>query len=154
MENALLPGGFDVFLQIHAKTKSRTKLHSPNIPKTPSFYQKQESGGVIALMDDFKTDLKVEMTESETEEKFAAKEYVRIMTDAQETRATDVKSMNQKKAEKATLDAKLVENKEMKDLTEEQLHNLALYLVQLHTECDFLTRNFEVRHEDRVEEET
>merc|ERR1719421_2156729 len=104
-------------------------------------------------MNDFKTDLKTDMTEAETEEKFNAKEYVRIMTDAQATRAQDVKSLNDKKAAKATTDMKLVENKELLDLSEEQLHNLELYLVQLHTECDFLMRNFEVRHESRMDEE-
>merc|ERR1719235_2577704 len=107
----------------------------------------------MGLMNDFKTDLKMDMTESETEEKFMAKEHVRVMTDAQETRAQDVKSLNEKKATKATLDEKLVANKAKLALTEEELHNLELYLVQLHTECDFLMRNFETRHEGRVDEE-
>merc|ERR1719258_553560 len=83
-----------------------------------------------------------------------AKEYVRVMTDAQATRAQDVKSMNAAKGTKATLDEKLVDNKAKLALTEEELHNLELYLVQLHTECDFLMRNFEARHEGRVDEET
>merc|ERR1719324_1659861 len=76
------------------------------------------------------------------------------MTEAQETRAQDTKSLNEKKGVKATLDTKLVENKELLDLTEDELHNLELYLVQVHTECDFLMKNFEVRHEDRVDGET
>merc|ERR1719217_1571896 len=76
------------------------------------------------------------------------------MTDAQETRAQDVKSTSQKKSAKATLDTKLLENKELLDLTTEELHNLELYLVQVHTECDFLMRNFDARHEDRVDGET
>merc|ERR1719327_696976 len=83
-----------------------------------------------------------------------AKEYVRIMSEAKETRNQDVKSMNQKKSVKATLDTKISDNKALLALTEEELHNLELYIVQLHTECDFLMRNFEVRHEGRVEEET
>merc|ERR1719443_2640955 len=125
------------------------------LPETPKGGpEKSESGGVIGLMNDFKTDVKMEMTEAETSEKFNAKEYVRIMTEAQETRATDTKSLNEKKAVKATLDTKLVENKELLDLSEEQLHNLELYLVQIHTECDFLMANFEARHEGRIESET
>merc|ERR1719217_1195634 len=75
-EASLLPGGFDAFVQVRA--------------------EKQESGGVIGLMNEFVTDLKVEMTEAETSEKFNAKEYVRIMTEAQESRAQDVKSLNEK----------------------------------------------------------
>merc|ERR1719263_965972 len=108
----------------------------------------------MGLMNEFKTDLKTDMTESETSEKFMAKDYVRVMQDAQETRKQDVKSMTEKKAAKATLDQKLVDNKSLLALTEEQLHNLQLYLVQLHTECDFLVRNFEARHEGRVDEES
>jgi len=158
----LLPGGFD-FLQVKSQTQSMTRFRAALregvdpivLPETPKGGpEKSESGGVIGLMNDFKTDVKMEMTEAETSEKFNAKEYVRIMTEAQETRATDTKSLNEKKAVKATLDTKLVENKELLDLTEEELHNLELYLVQVHTECDFLMANFEARHEDRVVGET
>merc|ERR1719316_1976673 len=160
---SLLPGGFDAFIQEHAEVTSMSRFRMavrsgvdpivlPDTPKGGP--EKSESGGVMALMTEFKNDLKMEMTEAETSEKFNDKEYVRLMTDAQETRAQDVKSMNEKKAAKATLDMKLSENKELLALTEEELHNLELYLVQLHTECDFLMANFEVRHEDRVEGET
>lgn len=161
-ENSLLPGGFDAFIQVQSGSKTFVSLRQAvrhgvdpiAIPETPTgAYEKQESGGVIGLMNDFKTDLKLDMTESETEEKFAAKEYVRIMTDAQETRAQDLKSRNEKMAAKATLDEKLVSNKALLELSEEELHNLELYLVQLHTECDFLLQNFEARHESRVEGE-
>lgn len=162
-EAALLPGGFDAFIQEHSETQSLSKFHMAIrdgvdpivLPETPKGNaEKQESGGVIALMTEFKNDLKMEMTEAETSEKFNAKEYVRIMQEAQESRAADVKSLNNKKSVKATLDSKSVENKELLALTEEELHNLELYLVQVHTECDFLTRNFEARHEDRVDGET
>jgi len=157
---ALLPGGFD-FLQVSTTSMSRIRkevregVDPVALPDTPSGApEKKESGGVIALMNDFMTDLKTDMVESETSEKFNAKEYVRIMGDSQETRAQDTKSMNQKKADKASLDQKLVDNKDEKELTEEQLHNIQLYLAQLHVECDFLTSNYEVRHETRVEGET
>merc|ERR1719310_2342973 len=162
-EASLLPGGFDAFIQESSSTESMSKFRMalrngvdpivlPDTPKGGA--EKQESGGVIALMTEFKNDLKMEMTEAETSEKFNAKEYVRIMTEAQETRAGDVKSLNEKESVKATLDEKLVTNKELLALTEEELHNLELYLVEVHTECDFLMRNFEARHENRVDGET
>merc|ERR1719214_232973 len=103
--NALLPGGFDAFVQVkdhssRAQTGSASALRNAiqngvdpiELPSTPTTYEKKESGGVIGLMNEFKTDLKTDMTESETEEKFAAKDYVRIMSDAQTTRDQDVKS--------------------------------------------------------------
>merc|ERR1719191_1205444 len=76
------------------------------------------------------------------------------MTDAQETRKEDVKSLNNKKSSKATVTEKLVANKELRELTDDEIHNLELYLVQLHAECDFLLRNYDARHEGRVESET
>jgi len=158
---SLLPGGFDALIQVGTSSMSRFRkavregVDPVELPSTPSaVYEKKESGGVMGLMNDFKNDLKLDMTEGETEEKFNVKEYVRIMTDAKESRAQDVKSTNQKKADKATLDQKLVENKQAKQLAEEELHNLQLYLAQLHAECDFLLGNFEVRHETRVDSET
>merc|ERR1719453_2113640 len=93
------------------------------------------------------------MTEAETEEKFIAKDYVRIMTEAQETRQADVKALNEKKKEKATADTKLLADKELLEATKDEHHNLELYLAQLHGECDFLMRNFETRHESRIDEE-
>jgi len=158
---SLLPGGFDSLIQVGSTSMSRFRKEVREgvdpvvLPTTPGgAVEKRETDGVMGLMNDFVTDLKLDMTESETEEKFNAKEYVRIMTDAKETRAQDVKSSNQKKADKATLAQKLVENKDQKQLAEEEHHNLELYIVQLHTECDFLVQNFEVRHDDRVDEET
>jgi hypothetical protein len=160
---SLLPGGFDAFIQERAETTTLSKFRlairdgvDPIVlPETPKgAHEKQESGGVIALMTEFMNDLKMEMTEAETSEKFNAKEYVRIMTEAQETRAQDVKSLNEKTSVKATLDEKLVANKALLKLSEEELHNLELYLVELHTECDFLVRNFEIRHENRIDGET
>merc|ERR1719335_45130 len=159
-----MPVDFDALVQVHEHISNEAQMHfalevrngvDPIVlPDTPKTYEKKESGGVMGLINDFKTDLKTDMTESETEEKFMAKEYVRVMTDAKATRDQDTKSKNNKEAAKAALDQKLVDNKAKLALTEEELHNLELYLVQLHTECDFLMRNFEVRHEGRIEEET
>jgi len=162
LASKMLPADFDALVQVHDSTSTEARFEAQVrngvdpvvIPDTPKTYEKKESGGVMGLMNDFKTDLKTDMTESETEEKFMAKEYVRVMTDAKATRDQDTKSKSNKEAAKAMLDQKLVDNKAKLALTEEELHNLELYLVQLHTECDFLMRNFEVRHEGRVDEET
>merc|ERR1719420_2725975 len=75
------------------------------------------------------------------------------MTEAKATRAADVKSLNHKKSMKAELEGKIADAKELQSVTLDELQNLALYMVQLNTECSFLLRNFEVRHESRVGEE-
>merc|ERR1719388_743043 len=115
MLNALLPGGFD-FIQVKAHRFSmrlRNGVDPVAIPDTPKTYEKKESGGVIGLMNEFAVDLKMDMTEAETEEKNAAKDYVRIMTDAETSRAQLVKSSNQKKSAMATVQQSIVQNKEL-----------------------------------------
>jgi len=169
LANKMMPADFDALLQIHeTKTSSEFTLSAMKrfetqirngvdpivLPDTPKTYEKKESGGVMGLMNDFKTDLKTDMTESETSEKFQAKEYVRVMADAHATRKQDVKSLHDKEAAKADLDQSLADLKQKLELTLEELQNLALYIVQLHTECDFLMANYEARHEGRVDEET
>merc|ERR1719197_2389920 len=96
-----LGADFDAFMQTHSRLFRVDPIAIPDLPTT---YEKKESGGVMGLMNDFKTDLKTDMTESETSEKFMAKDYVRVMEDAKASRTQDVKSLNNKEAAKATLD--------------------------------------------------
>merc|ERR1719316_597856 len=119
-----MPEGFDSFIQVRAETRSAAKAKQPALPSTPDTYEKKESGGVIGLLYNFKGDLKADMAAVETEEKHGAKEYTRLMTEAQATRATDTKSLNQKRKAKASLDQKFVEDKDLKEQTVEEIHNL------------------------------
>merc|ERR1719191_862399 len=101
-----------------------------------------------------KEEIVADMRQLETEEKNSAGDYVRIMGEAKASRAQLVKSKAHKQQNKAELEDKLDQAKTDRKLTEQEIQNIALYLVQLHAECDFLMRNFEARHEGRVEEET
>jgi len=136
------------------KKAYHTKVVVPAIPETPTTYEKKESGGVLGLMNTMKEEIVADLRQLETEEKNSAADYVRIMKEAKESRAQLVKSKMHKLDNKAELEEKMGQAKTDKKLTEEEIQNIALYLVQLHSECDFLMRNFEVRHEGRVEEET
>merc|ERR1719316_2330458 len=141
------------FALIQRHSTHKSKVDPITITDTPKTYEKKESGGVLGLMRDMKSDITSDMTAAETEEKFSAKDYSRIMKEAQETRAADVKSLNHKESIKAELEDKIADAKELQGVTLQELQNLALYMVQLHTECSFLQLNFEVRHESRVGEE-
>lgn len=147
----------DSFVQTSSKVTLRIKesdaVSPVDLPEVPGAYVKKESGGVIGLMNDFKMEMKTEMTEAEVEEKHAAEDYTRIMSEAKVSRADDVKSINNKKSAKAELDETFVEAKEKKGMLEAELHNLELYLVQVHHDCDFLLENFEAAHEDRIAKE-
>eukprot|EP00746_Dinoflagellata_sp_MGD_P163223 gnl/MRDRNA2_/MRDRNA2_91149_c0_seq1.p1 gnl/MRDRNA2_/MRDRNA2_91149_c0~~gnl/MRDRNA2_/MRDRNA2_91149_c0_seq1.p1 ORF type:complete len:777 (+),score=273.97 gnl/MRDRNA2_/MRDRNA2_91149_c0_seq1:103-2433(+) len=141
------------FALVQRHSTHSKKVDPITIADTPKTYEKKESGGVIGLMMEMKSDLTQDMTAAETEEKYSAKEYSRIMKEAQETRAADVKSLNHKKSIKAELESKIADAKELQSHTLDELQNLALYMQQLDSECSFLIRNFEVRHEGRVGEE-
>merc|ERR550537_802463 len=122
------------FALVQRHSSHRKKVDPIEIMDTPKTYEKKESGGVVGLMMEMKSDLTSDMTAAEMEEKFSAKDYARIMKDAQETRAADVKSLNHKKAMKAELENKIVDAKNLQEATLEELQNLALYMVQLHSE--------------------
>jgi len=130
------------------------KVAPPVLPDTPGAYVKKESGGVLGLMNEMKEELTADMREAETEEKYSATDYVRIMKEAKETRAQLVKNKNHKESVKAETEQKIADAKAKQTVTLEELQNLALYIAQLHTECDFLMRNFEARHDGRVSEES
>merc|ERR1719213_1437172 len=134
-----LYASYDAFVQ-----KGKHVLHRvapPVIPDTPGDYKPKESGGVIGMMQKIKEELTADMTEGETEEKFSAKDYVRLMKQAKETRAGLTKSLNQKNSAKSETEDKHLQAKELRQTTLQELENLNLYGVQLATECDFLVRN-------------
>lgn len=148
---------FDSLLQ---QNKFTNKLHDAGkkvdpivLPDTPVKYEKKESGGVVGLMNEMMSDLETDMTGSFTEEKHAAKDYVKMMAEAKEMRAGMVKSLKEKKVVKAETEERKQQTVQQNDLTIAEIKHLELYLAQLHTECDFLLRNFDNRHEARVEEE-
>merc|ERR1719327_630909 len=83
-------------------------------PETWGAYTKkgEESNSVIGMIDDLKKGEEVEMTEATTEEKNSQEEYVELMKDSAEKRATDSKSIASKTAEKAELEGDLVQAKD------------------------------------------
>lgn len=152
--------GFDSFVQVKKEGRVLLRVHRSmlsvdpvDLPDTPKTYVKKESGGVIALMNQFKTDLKLDMTEAEIEEKHSAEDYSRVMADAQMSRATDVEGLNMKTRAKARMDQDLVSAKSHKKALDEEIRNLELYLLQLHHDCDFVLETFDAHHESRIEKE-
>merc|ERR1719326_1257558 len=131
----------------------KSDVAPPEIPDTPKTYEKKESGGVIGLMTQMKEELTVDMKEAEMEEKHAQADYTRVMLEAKESREATVKAKVDKEATKADKEETLARSKVDLKRTAEEIYEIKQYLTKLHIECDFLMRNFETRHESRVEEE-
>merc|ERR1719238_1019734 len=85
-----------------------TLHHSAEPPPAPETFsgaygkKGEDSNSVIAMINLLIRDLDKEMTEAETEEKDAQKDYETMLADAKAKRATDSKAVQDKNAAKAS----------------------------------------------------
>merc|ERR1740121_2211815 len=126
----------------------------PPPPEAPGAYKKKsgESGGVIAMIDLLMKDLDKEMTVAKTEEKDAQADYEQMMKDSAEKRAEDSKTLGDKEAALADMQASLEKSTEDKASTTKELGATLQYIQSLHNECNWLLQYFEVRKEARTSE--
>merc|ERR1719221_1950180 len=92
------------------------------------------------------------MTEAETQEKDSQADYEELMKDSAAKRASDSKSLADKESAKAEMQGDL-EN--LKDTLKEGRADLAAtlkYIADLHVECDWLLKYYDVRKEMRASE--
>merc|ERR1719375_2418724 len=123
----------------------------PPPPASIEAYSKksEESGGVIALMDLLVKDLDKEMLEAEATEKNAQKDYQNFMADAAAKRGEDAKALSDKEGALADTKARLLEVKDAKASSERNLMAVEQYIGNLHAECDWLIKYFDMRTEAR-----
>merc|ERR1719446_1781319 len=126
----------------------------PPPPEAVGAYSKksEESGGVIALMDLLVKDLDKEMTEAEFTEKDAQEDYEQFMKDSSSKRAEDSKSLSDKEGMLADTEASLQENKDGKEAATKELMATVQYISNLHADCDWLVKYYEMRKEARTNE--
>merc|ERR1719380_289526 len=92
------------------------------------------------------------MTEAEVAEKEGQKEYETFMADAAAKRAGDSKSISDKEGYKADAETELETAKEGKVAKVKELMATEKYIGSLHSECDWLMSNFDLRKEARAGE--
>jgi len=126
----------------------------PPPPETFGEYKKkgEESNGVISMMDSLKAELAKEIQEMEFNENDAQEEYEQMVNDAAAQRAADTKSIADKTAAKAGLEADIVTNTDAKDAAAAELMATKQYIADLHADCDWLISNYETRKEARTNE--
>merc|ERR1719263_790957 len=126
----------------------------PPPPETYGAYAKkgEESSGVIAMIDLLIKDLATEMTTITAEEKNAQEDYEKFMADSAEKRAADSKLIEEKEGAKAEMDAALQALGEEKKAKSAEAMATMKYIENLHLECDWLIKNFELRKEARAGE--
>merc|ERR1719456_298059 len=104
------------------------------------------------MIDMLEADLDKEMTEAETSEKNAQKEYETFMSEAAEKRASDSKDLTDKEGYKAEAESTLEAAKEGKTAKVKELMATEQYIASLHAECDWLIQNYDVRKTARAGE--
>merc|ERR1740138_335554 len=124
----------------------------PPPPATAGAYKKKDAGGPTALIQKLANELKMEIQSNEMEEKEAQKDYEELMAESASKRAADSKTITEKETQKAGLEGDLGMAKKDKKATATDLMALGEYVAQLHGNCDFLLKNFEVRKEARAGE--
>merc|ERR1719231_341064 len=92
------------------------------------------------------------MTEAEFKEKDAQEDYEAMLKDAATKRAEDSKTMTDKEANLAELKQGLEEYTETQKTTTKELMAVDQALSNLHGECDFLLKYFDMRAEARTNE--
>merc|ERR1719282_451719 len=92
------------------------------------------------------------MTVAETEEKNAQAEYESTIKEAADKRRQDSKSVTDKEAAKADLESTLEKSTEDWKSAAHDLMGTEKYLAELHGECDWLLKYYEVRKEARADE--
>merc|ERR1719240_1509467 len=112
----------------------------------------EESAGVITMIDTLVNDVEKEMQEAALEEKDAQSDYEKFMTDAGNKRAEDSKSMSDDEGALAEAQESLVSNKELLKNKKFEAMETDKYMGELHAECDWLLKFYEMRKEARVGE--
>merc|ERR550514_562225 len=148
--------GVTAFLQLHAKATARAKAKDdvapPPPPATADAFKKKDAGGPVALIDKLKNELKMEIKETEYDEKEAQEDYEELMADSAKKRAADSKTITEKEVQKAKMEGDLEAAKKSKKAEDTNLLALKEYISGLHADCDFLIDNFETRKEARSNE--
>merc|ERR1719409_2621473 len=126
----------------------------PEAPETFSGEVKknEKSAGVIGMMDQIMRDLENDMKDAEYDEKTAQDDYAKLMGESEATRTQDTKSIADKEASKADLEAKLVTDKDTAASNAEELANVQTAISDLHGTCDFIIQNYDLRKEARSNE--
>ncbi|CAJ1368125.1 unnamed protein product [Effrenium voratum] len=124
----------------------------PALPEGGYQTKMQESNGVMKMMDTLTNDMEKEMAVAKTEEADAQVDYQDTVKDATAKREADLALVQQKVTDKADLESDL--NDDQTDLggKKKELVAAGKYTEDLHQECDWLLKNFELRVQARTEE--
>merc|ERR1719182_750462 len=124
-------------------------------PPPPGFeaYKKNAAApGVMGMIQQIINDAKAMEAETIRSEEDAQKAYEDFVKDTNNSIEEKSKDIVNKSESKAKAEADFVEAKENKEAVMLELEQLSNYKAELHSSCDFVMKNFEIRQTARDEE--
>jgi len=140
------------FAQIRGSVHRKDGVAPPKLPDMPEYKPAGGSGGILGLMDQITHELQMDAKEAEMEEQQAQKDYVQLMQQSQVSRAADLKAITDLQNSRAVLEEKINEAKESRKMAYDELDIAHKYTSELHSTCDFVVENFDLRTAARKNE--
>jgi outer membrane murein-binding lipoprotein Lpp len=128
------------------------ELGSKRQPAFKEFKRNENSGGVMGMFNDVISETKQLEADAMLAEEDAQTAYETMVKDTNESLDEKTKDMINKSEANAKAQAALTEATVQRDEVQATLDQLASELHDLHIECDFLTKNWDIRTEARDEE--
>ena len=128
------------------------QVGSSRQPAFKEFKKNEKSGGVMGMFDEVISETKQLMADAMLAEEDAQTAYETMVKDTNEAVDEKTKDMINKSEALSKAQVALTEHKVQHDETVATLEQLASENHDLHIECDFLTKNWDIRTEARDEE--
>merc|ERR1719235_2002691 len=121
-------------------------------PAMPTYERSSSGGGVLDLLQGIIHEAAMLETDAIAAEQDAQSSYVSFVTDTGKSLEAAQRSIVKKEEEKAEKEAARLSAISSKKGSEKELMALKKYEAELHTSCDYVLKNFEVRQEARSQE--
>ncbi|CAJ1433965.1 unnamed protein product [Effrenium voratum] len=139
------------FLQEQENATESARLASP--PEADLSYRAQGGASqVMLLFGKIKADIQKQTMMLQSDDEVGQSEYENLVKNSNEKKMADNKSLGGKQAAKAELEADLQQGRAELRSTQQVLKALAEETRNLHAECDFLLKNFDLREDARRSE--
>merc|ERR1719331_1978427 len=153
----LLTAALNILKGFYAKKAAAlVQVQQPAGPPPPpgfeAYKKNAAAGGVMGMIQQIINDAKAMEAEVIRSEEDAQKAYEDFVKDTNGSIEAKSKDIVNKSESKAKAEADLVEAKENEEAVMLELEQLANYKAELHSSCDFVMKNFEIRQTARDEE--
>merc|ERR1740125_69503 len=154
----LLAAALNILKGFYAKKAAAALLQTgqpagpPPPPGFDAYKKNAAAGGVMGMIQQIINDAKAMESEVIRSEEDAQKAYEDFVKDTNASIEEKSKDIVNKSETKAKAEADLVEAKENKEAVMLELEQLSNYKAELHSSCDFVMKNFDIRQTARDEE--